>query len=293
MFDNLAFLFFLLAIVFASLVSLFLFFRAARRELFEKELIFDFVFISVVAALIFGRLTDFLVRVSFYDWSAKKLFFFNIYPGFDLWGGLIGGFVFGFWFLRRKIHAKVWQVLDLVCPALALGISLVSLGLWATERKIVYFAFFAGYFVIFWIMKRLDKVRRHNGFFVCFFLIFILLLNLSLAGFSQKEKLLLEKFSYNFIMPSILIVIVSPFWYVISKRRLKEDIKGLFSILLLGIFKLKRILISTTEANNIARSIIFIPYYLVKALYFLVLLTGREVYLSFFDLLKALGLKRR
>jgi len=103
MFGNLAFLSAFLypsAVFMASIVSLFLFFRGMRRELFEKELIFDFVLLGLFFALISGRVFDFVIRPDFYSWSFKKLFFFNVFGGFDIWGAIIGFLIFGFLFLK-------------------------------------------------------------------------------------------------------------------------------------------------------------------------------------------------
>ena len=88
-------------IIFAGFLALFLYFRSGRRELFARETLFDFVFVAILGALVFGRLFDFLIRADFYGWSFRKLVFFNAYSGFDIWGALSGGILAGALFLRR------------------------------------------------------------------------------------------------------------------------------------------------------------------------------------------------
>src|SRR3990167_2083853 len=173
MFGNLAFLSAFLypsAVFMASIVCLFLFFRGMRRELFEKELIFDFVLL--------------------------ELFFFNVFGGFDIWGAMIGFLVFGFLFLKRRVHQKIWQILDICMPALALSASIVSLSLYLDHRKIIFLYYFIGYFIIFWALKRLEKIKKHQGFFISFFIVSVSFLNLILFGLRDLSRHLFLGIAY-------------------------------------------------------------------------------------------------
>ena len=295
MFGNLAFLSAFLypsAVFMASIVCLFLFFRGMRRELFEKELIFDFVLLGLFFALISGRVFDFVIRPDFYSWSFKKLFFFNVFGGFDIWGAMIGFLIFGFLFLKRRVHQKIWQILDICMPALALSASIVSLSLYLDHRKIIFLYYFIGYFIIFWALKRLEKIKKHQGFFISFFMVAVSLLNLALFDLRDLSRHLFLGIAYGLVLPLSFLIVFVPLWYVLAKRKPKEDIKSLVAVFVLAILKLRRVLFSLTEANNLAKLIVLSPYFLFKSAYFLVLLLGREIYQSFLDFKSALGIRK-
>ena len=87
----------------------------------------------------------------------------------------------------------------------------------------------------------------------------------------------------------MILIFAVPVWYVLAKRKIKEDVRAFFALVLLSLFKTKRVLFSIGEANNLAKYIVLSPYLLVKALYFLVKLVGREVIGGLGDFVHALG----
>lgn len=276
----------------AVILALFLYYRAARREFLGKERIFDFVFVSLIFGLVSGRFVDFVLRADFYNWSAAKFFFFNVYFGFDIWGAALGALCFGLLFLRRTKEQKVWLFWDAASFGLSFGASIFCLGLFIANNKVIYLLYSAIYFIIFWFLKRLDKVKRHQGFFICFFAVFVALFNLLLFPIKDKTTLLLGPLPYQAIMPILFLLIFSICWYIISRRKSRNDIKSLVALFILGIFKLKRVFNSIAEADNLARTLILSPVSIAKNLYLLVSLVGREIYLSILDLLGALGFKK-
>src|SRR3989344_4407595 len=167
-----------LAFVFlAAVFGMFLFWRAGRHELIESDFLLDTVVICSLGAFLFGRVFDFVVRPSLYQWSVERLIFFNVWPGLDLWGALFGMIFLAAFFWRNK-KPGFWSIFDLAAAPLALSIGVAFLGLVLKDvllgrvSSLNLYDFFA-YFVLFWILVRLGKLKRHTGFFACFFLIAI------------------------------------------------------------------------------------------------------------------------
>lgn len=289
------------SIVLAIFFGLFLFWRAGRRELIESEFLFDASLVALLGAIVSGRLVDFVVRFDYYKWSFGKLIFFNVYRGFDFYGSLIGILIF----LLIKAGGKkdtFWLVFDLMVAPIAFGASVVFFlylvvnlvlrkGLNSTEILLSLF-YFACYFVIFWILKRLEVRKRHRGFFGCVFLILFSIANIAIIFFESRANLAILVKNYDLAILFILLLFSAVSWYFLAKRRLKNDTKSLIASFLLSVFKFRRVFTSFEEANRVARSVILLPYSLVKGVYFLVKLIGRELFISILDLVHAFGVKR-
>ena len=74
----------------AVLFTLFLFWRAARYELFSSQEALDLTVVSILGAGVFARIFDFIFKTAPSDWSISTFVFFNRYGGFDFWGALLG-----------------------------------------------------------------------------------------------------------------------------------------------------------------------------------------------------------
>lgn len=274
-------------------LGLFLFWRTARRELLDLQFIFDASAIFLLGT-IFGRITDFIARFDYYNWSLAKLIFFNVYPGFDFYGAFFGGLLASALFLRNKKY-NFWFVLDLAASSLAFGAFIYTIlslayakflyknGIFSSE--LVFLAL--GYFVIFWAIKRFEKKKRHQGFYACFFLILFSLLNLANNWFFGDKNII--SYNYTLGLMSGVLVFSTISWYLLSKRKLNNDFKDFFAKAVLSVFKTRRILTNIREADNLARSIVLSPLYLAKLVYFLVKYVSREIYVSIVDLLSAFG----
>lgn len=289
------------AIILAVIFGLFLFWRAGRRELIESEFLFDAAIICGLGALVAGRLFDFMLRFDFYQWSLARLIFFNVYKGFDLYGALIGALIFLSIFLRGK-KKFFWLAFDLGVAPVAFAASIVFASKLIISGVILKPAdfpaarlnlfYFAGFFLIFWTLKRLEARKRHPGFFGCVFLILFSIFNLAVLTFASWSNLTKAVTSYNFVVLVSILLFGLISWYLLAKREIKDDLKGFIAILLLLVFKTRRVLTNLGEANHIARSVVLLPYNLVKGAYFLVKLIGHEIYVSFLDVMNAFGIKR-
>lgn len=271
-----------LIIALSIFLAVFLYWRAGRHELFESNILFDLLMVAAVGGLIFGRIFDFLLLPSVYQWSIKRFIFFNVYGSFNWWGAFLGAILAGQIYLKSQ-KINFWQIFDLASAPIVFGLALSSLGFYIVGLLSgnifgLNLYKFLGYLVIFWFLKRLARQKRHHGFFGCFLLVSISLLNIPLMLFAGL-------FLYELIIPSVFLAFGVVSWYLLVQRRPWQDLKMFFALLLLGVLKLKRILTSIREADNVSRSTLLLPYYLARSLLLLVKLIGREIAFSFVDLL--------
>jgi len=103
----------------------FLFVQAKKQELPASKLI-DVAFYTIIVALLGAKLILFFGDLSFYLENPKQLFSLARSGGV-FQGGLVFGFFFALWLLRRnKIPA--WKTADIIGPAIALGHGFGRLG---------------------------------------------------------------------------------------------------------------------------------------------------------------------
>lgn len=284
----------LLIIFIAWVLAVFLFWRAGKYEFWDSELLLDTVIISSIGGLIFGRVWDFLIRFNTYNFSFAKFIFFNVYGGLDFYGVLLGFAVFGLFYLRAR-KKKYLEFFDLAVAPIVLAQMIVSFGKFGmsflTKKPNLPFLYFAiGYFLIFWILKRLAKRKRNSGFFVGIYLLSISVLEIFLFWSSKAEMIGLVP--YRLTLGILLLFFSSVFLYKVSKRNIGKDIKSIFAGVLLLFFKLKRILVSVEESGGLAKSILFSPYYLAKGVLALLKFLGQEILSGFWDLAIVLGIKK-
>lgn len=272
----------------AIFLGIFLFWRAGRRELVESQTLLDVVAVFLGGSLLFGRLFDFMVRFDFYHLSLKKLIFFNAYPGFDIYGAFAGGILFVWFYIRNK-KDKFWFTFDLGASAMAFAAFLYLFFKFLTfliiknATWLEYLYYVIGYFIIFWLLKRFELKKKHDGFFASFFLVSSSILNL-VINLVLFGKLPVNIAYFHLIFSMVLVCSASINWYMLAKRKISRDIEGASGGTLLFILKIKRIITNIREADNTARAIILSPLYLVKWVYFLVKYLGREFVSSLFDL---------
>jgi phosphatidylglycerol:prolipoprotein diacylglycerol transferase len=96
----------------------FLFVQAKKQNLPASKLI-DMAFYTILIALLGAKLILFFGDFSYYTQNPKQLFSLARSGGV-FQGGLVFGFVFALWYLRRN-GIPAWKTADIVGPALALG----------------------------------------------------------------------------------------------------------------------------------------------------------------------------
>ena len=285
-----------LFIFIAVFVGIFLFWRAGRHELFESNLLFDLLIVAFAGGLIFGRIFDFLLSPNVYHFSITRLVFFNVYGSFNWWGVFFGAITSGQIYLKSQ-KINFWQIFDLASAPIVFGMALSSLGFYAVGllTKNIFglnLYNFLGFLVIFWFLKRLARQKRHIGFFACFLLVSISLLNILIVILKGNPVKFTWLFLSELAVPGAFLVFGVVLWYLLAKRRPFADLKMFFALFLLGVLKLRRIFTSIREADNVARSILLAPYYMAKSLLLLVKLIGREIAFSFVDLVAVIRGKK-
>lgn len=279
------------AFVFLAIVlAIFLFWRACRHELFDSSEAFDLIGVSILGALIFSRVFDFVFKADPETWSLATLIFFNRYGGFDYYGAVFGVFVALLVYLKGK-KTDVFSVIDLMAPALVFGQAIVALGAYISFGRRIDAFYFIGYLLIFMVIKRLASRKRHKGFLVCFWIFSIFLLDMILFKFRANVHFL-GKVSYEFAAPFAFAVAGIIVWYVLAKRNPADDIKNFLALIVLSAFRTKRMITSADESGKFSKSIIFFPYYILKLVFGFLQMLAREAKLGFLELLYVFGLRR-
>lgn len=252
---------------------------------------FDLVIFGFVGAFIFGRIFEFVLQSERFAWNLGRLVFFNVYPGFDFYGALFGGGLFTFFYLKRakisfaKKNLVFWQVWDLAAAPLVLAMGVWALGV---LDKNGYLATGIAYLAIFWILKRLARRKRHLGFFVCFYLVSISVLDILLfylapfGGVTPNQA----------FVPLVFLMFGIISWYTLARRSVREDVRAVFARILLVILATKRMAKDINEAGKWARAIMLLPYWFLRWLVSLVKLIFGEIVSSARELLYVFGLKR-
>ena len=294
---------------FGFLLFLFLFWRAAKHEFVDEEIIFDTLVICLLSALFFARVFEFTTHSALYKWSFSNFFFLNPLSGLSLWGALFGTILAGILYLKNKKY-NFWQIFDLAAAPLAFFLAIYNLGLFLGSKNLFsehgYLkdlpnSLFSAilFFVLFWILKRLEKQKKHVGFFTAFFfvsfstinLIFLYLGRLGIMeGLETTDVFVFIPYQAVFSVSLLLFGGVS--WYILARRKVPEDTKGSLALFLLILFRTKRVVTSIGEADQVARSVVLLPYNVAKFVLAIVSAIGKEIISSFFDFVHALGIKK-
>lgn len=100
--------------------------KAAKRLEISFDTIIDLGTWILVGAIVGSRLAYIITEFSYYFANPLEIFKINS-GGLAFHGGLIGGFLAGYWFIRwKKIFP--WKLADLVAPFIALGYAITRIG---------------------------------------------------------------------------------------------------------------------------------------------------------------------
>ena len=215
----------------------------------------------------------------------------------------------GIFYLKNKKY-HFWQIFDLAAAPLALFLSIYNLGFFLKSEGVIgraeFFkdipnAFYLAilFFVLFWVLKRLEKHKRHIGYFASFFLVSFALLFLSSFYLGKiglltdvVSEVLFGMVSYHEIFAGAFLLFGGVSWYILAKRRVPEDTKGLLALFLLILFRAKRVVTSIGEADQIAKAVVLLPYNVAKFVFAIVRAIGKEIISSFLDFAHTLGIKK-
>lgn len=94
-------------------------YHAIRRQINTDKLA-DLLLVVMPAAIIGARLYYVVFNWGYY--AANPLEIPAVWHGgLAIHGGIIGGFLAGYWYIRRTKDLKVWPVADIIAPSLILG----------------------------------------------------------------------------------------------------------------------------------------------------------------------------
>jgi phosphatidylglycerol:prolipoprotein diacylglycerol transferase len=136
-------------------VAFFLIWRRLKEINLEEEAAVDLFLFASLAALVFSRLGYVLFNLTEFRFEIVKWLFFHRYPGFSLWGAVLGFF----WGLRLYSRREKWnffKIADEVTFGLLPFLILAQLGMFldgsnqGAETGLFWGMFFPG-----------DPVRRH------------------------------------------------------------------------------------------------------------------------------------
>lgn len=109
------------------LLGIFLVWRLCRAWDLDEEKILDITLVTFMGGLIGARLYFVISHLQLFMASPLNLILINKFPGFSLWGGILGGWLMLFFFTRRK-RLDFWQLADIASVGLIGGMILSSLG---------------------------------------------------------------------------------------------------------------------------------------------------------------------
>lgn len=282
-------------LIFAIFWAIFLFWRAARIELYSNEEIFDVVAVSLLGGLAGGRIGAFLVEFERFKFSFDKLIFFHIYSGFNFYGFMLGALLV-VTFLVRHRRQNGWKFFDMAASPLIFGLTIYSgfklLSFYLESGRLNYILLlnFALFFILFYVIKRLESLKRKVGFFACFYLVWVSASDMLGFLLSNWGKHLRMSDYYTLVAPIAFFLFGTVFWYRVNKRIFKNDAKRIFAFFLLRFLGFIRIIRSADEAGKFSKSLIFVPFTITRR--FLVLLRGlfREIKLGLLELIHSLGI---
>lgn len=114
----------LLAIAFV--LSTFLIWKFGREELREEEYL-DVYFYTSFAALLVSRATYILFHIQDFGLNILRYILVRDTPGLSLTGGLLGGFLFLFWYAKKK-RLNVLHLLDLFAVVASFALAMAKVG---------------------------------------------------------------------------------------------------------------------------------------------------------------------
>ena len=110
------------------LYSTFLAWRLARAWDLDEEKVLDICLLTFFGGLIGARILFVLFNLSIFIEDPIKISLLTKYPGLSFWGGLLGGGLALYFFVRRVKKINFWQVADLASVGLLGGLVLGNIG---------------------------------------------------------------------------------------------------------------------------------------------------------------------
>lgn len=235
--------------------GMFLLWKLIKLTSYKEAEIFDGLFLSILAGMFLGRIFYVLFNFESFGFNILKFILINGYPGFSIFGALIGGFFLLFIFFRLRNHSFL-QTIDYFIPGFFLTMAFGKIGAFlagsepgTTTRfflKIIYSGFdrhrhltalyeaglfligvYFAYKILFWIRRgRLPHGFVWYFFWAYFGFIYLLLDNL------KANHLYLVGFSFNLFFATVLVFVFGLYFFIFFRK----DLWRLFETLAIAIF---------------------------------------------------------
>lgn len=109
------------------LVGLYFALREAKRKGIDTEMLYNLAMGLVISGILGARIFYILVyNLDYYIQNPAEIIMLQ-HGGLSIHGGLLGGFIFGAWFIRKH-KLNFWVLADTVAPAIALGTAIGRVG---------------------------------------------------------------------------------------------------------------------------------------------------------------------
>lgn len=112
--------------VISLLAAAFIIWKFSQIYDLEGEKILDLVIITFLGGFICSRLVFAALNWHLFQ-EINKVFLVTRYPGFSIWGGILGGFLI-LKLLSSKLKIPFWQIADIAAVGICLGLAIGDLG---------------------------------------------------------------------------------------------------------------------------------------------------------------------
>lgn len=203
----------------------------------------DSVFVALALALFFSRVTYVVLNFADFGFDILKFILINGYPGLSVYGGLFGGVLGLYLFLRGK-KVEFRKAVDYYIPGLFVATAIGFIGSFfagvdvGTKTKIilavkyvgytgsrhivaVYQALFllAGAYLAHRIVLLVRRQKLPSGFAFYFFLFYFAVSNLLLDKFKENH-LYFAGFNFNLIISAVISVILGGYFAYFFRKEL-------------------------------------------------------------------------
>jgi len=182
-------------------LGFFLFWRAAIKEGFASDPIFDLIFLSTLSALIGGRLLFIITTGEISD----PLAILRVGEGIFWAPAFLLGLAVFYLYIRRRKEWSFLKLADLAVPVVALGQGLGFLGAEATSYLLSVAYIGVGYLGLFLVLKLIKRKIATSGivFFVYLFLAGLLTI---FSGYLRATKALAFGVDLNYLLGGVLLI---------------------------------------------------------------------------------------
>jgi len=182
-------------------LGFFLFWRAAVKEGFASDPIFDLIFLSTLSALIGGRLSFIVTTGEISD----PLAILRVGEGIFWAPAFLTGLAVFYLYIRRRKEWSFLKLADLVAPVMALGQGLGFLGAEATSYLLSVAYIGIGYLSLFLILEFIKRKIATSGI-VFFAYLFLAGLLTFLSEYLRATKAFAFGVDLNYFLGGVLSI---------------------------------------------------------------------------------------